>query len=77
MELRISEKCLVLHPVHKENTKEIHQEIMHISVIVPCKGKKEKVQKTLSTLNCHNQLNCQTSELTVCCPAATQESGKS
>lgn len=69
MELRISEKCLVLHPVHKENTKEIHQEIVHISLTVLCKGKKEKAHKILSTLNCHNQLNCQTSELTVCCPA--------
>lgn len=41
-ELRISEKCPVLHPVHKEKTKEIHQEIVHILLSHPCKSKKNK-----------------------------------
>lgn len=40
MELRTSEKCLALHPVRKEKTKEIHQEIVHISLSHPYKSKK-------------------------------------
>lgn len=45
MELRISEKCLELHPVSKKNTKEIHWVIIHISLSFPCKRKKEEKKK--------------------------------
>lgn len=45
MELRISEKCLELHPVRKENTKEIHQVIIHISLSFLQKKERRKEKK--------------------------------